>query len=134
MVMFIKQLPVFHGIHGSLICDLADKITPIELQLGEKLKLPAQEDNRVILIVAHGEVRLMEDDRMLHTLTKGSVYGELFQQGPAITANNVAATERAVLFKINLLDFYFVMANHHELVQGLIKNITQQKEAYTISN
>jgi ATP:ADP antiporter, AAA family len=134
MVMFIKQLPVFHGIHGSLICDLADKIMPIELALGEKLALPTQEENRVILIIAHGEVKLMEDDRILSTVKKGTVYGELFQHGPALAANNVIATERTILFKINVLDFYFVMANHHELVQGLIKNITEQKEAYKISN
>jgi hypothetical protein len=134
MVMFIKQLPVFRGIHGSLICDLADKITPIELVPGEKLKLPTQEDNRFILIVAHGEVKLMDDDRMLSTMKKGTVYGELFQHGPALSANNVTASERTILFKINLLDFYFVMANHHELVQGLIKNITEQKETHNISN
>ena len=41
MVMFIKQLPMFTGIHGSLICDLADKITPVELSTGEKIKLSA---------------------------------------------------------------------------------------------
>ena len=63
-------------------------------------------------------------------LKKGSLYGDLFQQGPALLANELVATERTVLLKINLLDFYFVMANHHELVQGLIKNITEQKEEY----
>jgi hypothetical protein len=26
-----------------------------------------------------------------------------------------------------LLDFYFVMASHHELVQGLIKNMNEHK-------
>jgi len=26
-----------------------------------------------------------------------------------------------------LADFYFVMANHHELVEGLIKNVTERK-------
>ena len=134
MVMFIKELPVFSDIHGSLICDLADKITPVELMLGEKIKLPTQEDSRVILIVAHGEVKLMDDDRILTVIKKGAVYGELFQNGPAISANNLIATERTILFKINVLDFYFVMANHHELVQGLIKNITEQRVEYTLSN
>lgn len=131
MVMFIKQLPVFRGIHGSLICDLADKITPVELAFGEKMKLPTHEDSRLILIVAHGEIKLLEDERILSVMKKGSVYGDLFQEGPALSANQIVATERTILFKINLLDFYFVMANHHELVQGLIKNISEQKEVYT---
>ena len=133
MVMFIKQLPVFRGIHGSLICDLADKITPVELSTGEKMKLPPQEESKIILIVAHGEVELTDNDRMLKLLKKGDLYGDLFQEGPALLANEVMATERTILFRINLLDFYFVMANHHELVQGLIKNITEQEKEHTIA-
>ena len=89
---------------------------------------------RVILIVAHGEVNLQDGDRNLSVLKKGSVYGDLFQDGPALSATTVMATERTILFRINLLDFYFVMANHHELVQGLIKNITEQEEEYTLPN
>jgi AAA family ATP:ADP antiporter len=131
MVMFIKQLPVFRNIHGSLICDLADKITPVELAAGERIDLPAQEDSRLILIVAHGEVGLMENDHRVSLMKKGSVYGDLFQHGPARSATTMNAIERTILFKIKLLDFYFVMANHHELVQGLIKNITEGKEALT---
>ncbi|MDQ2658115.1 MAG: hypothetical protein M3Y60_11905, partial [Bacteroidota bacterium] len=134
MVMFIKQLPVFRNIHGSLIADLADKITPVELKVGQKVKLPSQEENKVILIVAHGEIKLTDQDRTLAVLKKASVYGDLFQEGPSLSASEVVATERTVLFKINLLDFYFVLANHHDLVQGLIKNITEQKEEYTLAN
>lgn len=134
MVMFIKQLPVFENIHGSLICDLADKITPVELVTGERLKLPSQDDSKLILIVAHGEVKILEGDRIAGIFRKGTVYGELFQDGTALNATEAIATERTVLFKINLLDFYFVMANHHELVQGLIKNITEHKEEYTLPN
>ena len=133
MVMFVKQLPIFHDIHGSLICDLADKINPIELKSGESLKLYQQEENSVILIVAHGEVRLMDNDRALKVMGRGSLYGDLFQKGPALSATEVVATERSILFSINLLDFYFVMANHHELVQGLIKNITEQKGEQTLA-
>ena len=134
MVMFIKQLTVFRKIHGSLICDLADKIIPVELQRGEKLRFNPHEDNSPILIVAHGEVSLMENERILQTMKKGNVYGELFQDGPALSGNQVVATERTILFKIDLLDFYFVMANHHELVQGLIKNMTEPKSESVLPN
>ncbi|MEX1238139.1 MAG: HEAT repeat domain-containing protein [Cyclobacteriaceae bacterium] len=134
MVMFIKQLPVFENIHGSLICDLADKIAPVELKMGEKIKLASQDDRKLILIVAHGEVKLLEEDRIVKVMKKGGVYGELLHEGPSLGATDVVATERTILFKISLLDFYFVMANHHDLVQGLIKNITEQKEEHTLPN
>lgn len=133
MVMFIKQLPVFKGIHGSLICDLADKITPVELQAGEKVKLSSEEENRAILIVAHGEINLMDNGRVLKTLKKGNVYGDLLHKGTIEKATEVIANERTILFRVTLLDFYFVMANHHELVQGLIKNIAEQREEYSVA-
>lgn len=134
MVMFLKQLPVFKNIHGTLLSDLSDKIIPIELQQGEKLKFNTNDITSPIFIVAHGEVKLKSNDSVIGTLKRSSVYGDLFQDGPAPDANNVEATERTILFRINLVDFYFVMANHHELVQGLIKNITEKHSQLTEPN
>jgi AAA family ATP:ADP antiporter len=128
MVMFIKQLPVFHKVHGSVLADLADKITPIELELGEKLKFTHDDHESPIFIVAHGDVNLKFDDIILTNLKKGGLYGDLFQDGPVTKANILEARERTIVFKIHLMDFYFIMANHHELVQGLIRNITEKKE------
>jgi AAA family ATP:ADP antiporter len=131
MVMFLKTIPVFKDIHGSLLADLSDKIIPVELQLGEKHKFTTDDVNSPIFIIAHGEVKLKNNDVVLTNLKKGSVYGDLFQDGPAPLANVLEASERSVLFRINLVDFYFVMANHHDLVQGLIKNITESKLQYS---
>jgi ATP:ADP antiporter, AAA family len=133
MVMFLKQLPVFSGIHGTLLADLSDKILPIELQLGERYKFNPDDINSPIFIVAHGDVKLKNNDSVITSLKRADVYGELFQDGPAPVANTLEASERSVVFRINLIDFYFVMANHHDLVQGLIKNITETKVAYSQS-
>jgi ATP:ADP antiporter, AAA family len=78
-------------------------------------------------------VKLKNNDSVITSLKRGNVYGELFQDGPAPVANTLEASERSVVFRINLIDFYFVMANHHDLVQGLIKNITENKVAYSQS-
>lgn len=134
MVMFLKQIPVFKNIHGTLLADLSDKIVPHELQLGEKLKFTQDAINNPIFIVAHGEVKVKKDDAILSVLKRGNVFGDLFQDGPAPDANFLEASERTVLFRINLVDFYFVMANHHDLVQGLIKNITEHKLQYSQPN
>jgi AAA family ATP:ADP antiporter len=134
IIMFIKQLPAFKGIHGSLLSDLADKITPIELPIGKQLKFNSTDHDSPIFIVAHGEAKLKNDTQELASLKKGSVYGDLFQDGPALPANTLEASQHTVIFKINLMDFYFVMANHHELVQGLIRNITETKAQYSTLN
>jgi hypothetical protein len=128
LILFIKQIPAFKNIHGSLISDLADKVQPIDLEFSETLKLTVDDEiNTPMLIVAHGEVKLNYNGLEVTTLKKGGVYGELFQNGNVSKITTITATERAVVFKINLMDFYFVMANHHELVQGLIKNITEYR-------
>ncbi|HYG17884.1 MAG TPA: hypothetical protein VD816_03105, partial [Ohtaekwangia sp.] len=126
-IMFTKQIPAFEGIHGSLLSDLADKVTPFDLEFGERINLSADDElNTPVFIVAHGEVRFENKDLTIATLGRGKVYGELFQDGAVPKVTRLTATQRAVIFKINLMDFYFVMANHHELVQGLIKNITDE--------
>ncbi len=125
MVMFIKQTPAFRNIHGLLLSDLADKIIPIDLDFGEKVKFNKDEPNAPVFIVAHGEIKLWNDNNLVTTLKRGEVYGEIFQQASS-KVSLLEATERSVVFKINLMDFYFVLANHHELVQGLIRNITEE--------
>jgi ATP:ADP antiporter, AAA family len=133
LVMFIKQIPAFRNIHGSLISDLADKVHPLDLEFSETFKLSADDEaNTPILIVAHGEVKLRNNGHEIATLKKGEVYGELFQDGAVSKITTLTATERSVVFKINLMDFYFVMANHHELVQGLIKNITEENRPQVV--
>jgi hypothetical protein len=126
MVMFIKQSLPFKNIHGLLLSDLADKITPLDMELGERAKFNPDDLNSPIFIVAHGEVKIMGEHGILAVLRQKEVFGEIFADGQVPKVHAVEASERSVVFKINLMDFYFVMANHHELVHGLIRNITEE--------
>jgi hypothetical protein len=127
MILFIKHLPVFKGIPGNSICELADKIMPIDLKTRERMVFGKSEEDGPILIVAVGEIVLKNGSEVVATLKKGSVYGDLFLEGTPPKITEAVASERSVVFRINLPDFYFVLANHYELVQGLIKNITEKK-------
>jgi AAA family ATP:ADP antiporter len=127
IIMFLKTVHVFRNIQGSILSDLADKVQPIDLMKGDLLKFKAQEVNAPIFIIAHGKVDLRNDEQVIDHFDKGDVYGDLFQDGAPVAADNLMATERSVVFKIDIMDFYFVMANHHELVHGLIRNITENR-------
>jgi ATP:ADP antiporter, AAA family len=126
MVLYLKQLPQFKNISGVLLSDLFDKISPIDLILGERIAVDTRTQTSPIFIVALGEVKLKHNDTIVTTLKSGSVYGDIFQNGDVQPVNMLEANERSIVFKINLADFYFVMANHHELVEGIINNITKQ--------
>ncbi len=125
MVFFLKEIKAFQNIAGVMLSDLVDKITPLELRPGEKVSFSAGNLDTPLLMVAHGEVRLQLDEHVVQVMKKGDVYGDLFQDAPAPQANTVIANERSIVFRISLTEFYFVIANHHELVQRLIKNVTQ---------
>ena len=84
-----------------------------------------------ILIVAHGEVKLSYKGQEMARLRKGSVFGDVFAEGRELTVDEVEATERAVVFRINMIDFYFVMARHHDLLQGIIRNVTEPTQTQT---
>jgi hypothetical protein len=126
MVMHIKKLPAFDHIQGKVLSDLADKITPIILKPNEKFVITETTD-MPILILASGEVILRKGLDVIMTMKNGDVFGDLFQQGPTPVIGELLATQRSVIFKINLVDFYFVLANHHELAQGLIHNIIEKQ-------
>lgn len=130
MVMFIKELKIFQGIEGNMLSDLADKIVPITLHPGSKIVFDENEPNP-ILIVAHGEIALQEDNEKKIVMPRGSAFGDLFQNGVVPVIKEATASEYSVVFRISVPDFYFVLANHHELVQKLIKNITKKELQYT---
>ncbi len=130
MVMFIKQLSEFKDIEGNLLSDLADKIQPVTLKAGDKLVLDSTQASPV-LILAHGEAELRTEQSVIQPMKVGSIFGDLFVDGPIPNVNEVVAKERSVIFRISVVDFYFVLANHHELVQGLIKNSTAKEVQYS---
>jgi hypothetical protein len=129
MVLFIKRLPEFKGIKGTLLSELADKIIPLDLGAKDKIVVNSSFENSPILIIALGEVKVMNGSELVTTLKKGDVFGDLFQEGETPKFTEVISQQRSIVFKINLIDFYFVLANYHELAQGLIHNITGEKEA-----
>jgi AAA family ATP:ADP antiporter len=126
MILHIKSIPVFKHIQGKVLSDLADKIMPVTLKSGEKMTITETQE-MPILIMAHGECVLKNKDQEVMRMTPRTVFGDLFQEGPTPTLTEAIAIERSVIFKISLIDFYFVLANHHELAQGLIHNITEKE-------
>ena len=127
MIMLIKKLPPFKNIPGKLLCDLCDKISPVTLNAREKMTIGTIDEVPPVLIVATGEVKLTHENAEVGRLRQGQVSGDLFETDANVRYSQIEATERSVLFRINLIDFYFVMAKHHELVQGLIRNMTEKQ-------
>jgi len=66
-------------------------------------------------VVAIGELLLETERWRADRRSKGRSVRDLFQEN---TVNiKRGATERSVVFRINVPDFYYVLASHHELAQ-----------------
>ncbi|MBL6445900.1 hypothetical protein JMN32_06250 [Fulvivirga sp. 29W222] len=122
MVMFLKRLPVFKNIKGILLCDLVDKMYSTHLKAGKSLSIQHNDDEQII-IVAQGEALVMQEESEVQRLKTGEVFGHIFNLDDHREATHIMAFGDAVIFHLSVYNFYNVMANHHELAQGLIKNI-----------
>ena len=129
MVMYLKKVDYFKNIKGLLLCDLVDKMINSNLNSGEKLIMPQNEEDERIYVVAEGEAFLKNDNKEVKRLRKGEVFGRLFNNEDKIFANELEAFGKAVIFHISVYDFYNVMADHHELAQGFIKNIGRKQDS-----
>lgn len=121
-ILFLKSLPGFSNIGGIQLAELASHISTIKLDAGSVHDLSPDGDQPV-LIVAHGAVRLDLHESASTVLQRGDVYGDVFQEESVLPVVRIEATERAIVFRINSADFYFVMVNNPELMEGMIRNI-----------
>lgn len=123
MVFFLQQVPAFRDIPGNFLTELADRVQALDIRPGEPLPAQATEDNP-ILIVAHGQAELTLANGERRTLHRGDVHGDIFSEVTGSPIQQARASKRCVVFKINMADFYIVMANHYEMVQIFLKNRT----------
>lgn len=134
MILFMRSLPFFQNISGVLLADLFDKIMAFDLHAQDKVSW-ANELHTPLLITAHGSVTCHNENGKTLTMHQGDVYGPVF---PGFDSQNpftgLTATSRSVVFKINLPDFYQVIANHPEMVEALIENVTSTTNSYNRLN
>lgn len=127
MILYLRQIHYFKNINGVYLADLFDAIIPYDLAKGERISWES-ETLTPVLIVAYGTVQLTNTQGDSRILKQGDVFGPVFTVHPDEQSfTSLQAIERSVIFQINLSDFYFVIASHHELVEGLIKNVTSEQ-------
>lgn len=128
MIMFLKTVPFFENVKGLLLCDLYDKMINVNLKSGETIHIPQSEEDERIFIIADGEVFIKKDGKEIKRLKRQNVFGNIFSVQDRIEGDSLEAFGDAVVFHISVYDFYNVMADHHELAQGFIKNIGKTYE------
>lgn len=123
IVLFLKKLDVFNQINGAALCNLADNTKVIRLMAGEEINLSLPENN-AIYVIAEGEAILQAEEKEPVNLSKGSIYGELFIPEKKLISGNMSALTHAVVFQLNINNFYTLMSQSREFTNQLFTAIT----------
>ncbi|MGF1636717.1 MAG: hypothetical protein ACFCUU_06545 [Cyclobacteriaceae bacterium] len=122
LVHFLKSIPEFKKIKGVLLCDIADHIKTIKINLNKPFTLNPKIDEDQIFITAQGEVTFKENEAVLAECKPGEVFGKIFDLHNYQTPTILESTGAAIVLALSTHEFFNVMANHHELARGFIKS------------
>ena len=79
-----------------------------------------------MFIIVDGAVRIHKGDKELAVLSKGKFVGEMALLDQEPRSASVTSTEETTLLEINGEDFYDLMASRMEIMQGIVKILTQR--------
>ena len=79
-----------------------------------------------MVIIADGKATVTDNKGDATKLGIRDVFGSVFQSGEIRKATKVEALSDSVVFLLSIDDFYSIMANHHELTQQFVKNVSKR--------
>ena len=123
--MRLKTIPVFKPIKGGLLTELIDRVKTHNLEVGQVINFSKNEEDKPILIVADGAVKVKSDTDSIFELHAHDVFGEIFVLNDSLNISKLKASKKSVIFEISLTDFYNALANHHELAQQFINSVNK---------
>lgn len=127
IVLFLKDLAIFNQINGAALCSLADNTNVIRLKEGFEINLSLPENN-AIYVIAEGEVTIHTEDKEPVNLKQGGIYGELFIPEKRLISGSMSAVSNAVIFQLNINNFYTLMSQSREFTSQLFTAITNSEK------
>ena len=124
MVMLLRKCPLFSGLQGEALLEIAQVSERREMTHGERLFGKGDVPDG-IYVVASGIVNVMRDEEILVVLKHADVLGELelLDDSPRI-GDAVAATDGILLY-INKLTFENLAEDIPEVLRGLAKRVVE---------
>ena len=123
--IFMKGVDLFSDISGEEVSHVAQIAEEIEYGSEQ----PIFEEGDVgdsMFIIVDGAVRIHKGDKELAVLSKGKFVGEMALLDQEPRSASVTSTEETTLLEINGEDFYDLMASRMEIMQGIVKILTQR--------
>ena len=123
--IFMKGVDLFRDIPGEEVSHVAQIAEEIEYD-SEQTIFEEGDVGDSMFIIIDGAVRIHKGDKELAVLSKGKFVGEMALLDQEPRSASVTSIEETTLLEINGEDFYDLMASRMEIMQGIVKILTQR--------
>ena len=123
--IFMKGVDLFRDISGEEVSHVAQIAE--ERQFGKEEVIFEEGDaGDAMFIIVDGAVRIHKGEKEIAFLSKGKFIGEMALLDQEPRSASITTTEETTLLEINGEDFYDLMASRMEIMQGIVKVLTQR--------
>lgn len=127
-VMIMKTTDIFSETREEHLAEVAAVLEEEHVKSGQTI-FDKDDIGRSMYIIAQGRVRVHDGDRTIAILEQRDVFGELAALDPEPRVASVTALEDSHLFRLNQDALYEMMAEHIEVVRGIIRVLCQRLRA-----
>ena len=121
-IRFLKGLPMFRGIQGLILSELADFSDYIFLSAGNSIVL-SKKNNYNFYLVYKGTATIIKDKGNTAILKEGDFLGEIFTRQGIMGNVFIKAESDVVLLKFYKDTFYDYLADHVNLAEKVVNEI-----------
>jgi CRP-like cAMP-binding protein/ATP/ADP translocase len=119
-VILLKALSIFSETPERVLVEVASILEEIEVKAGQSIFKKGDMGDCMYILIS-GQVRVHDGDQALRDLGPGDIFGELSVLDPEPRSASVTALEDTRLFRLYRDGLYDLMADHIEVVRGIIR-------------
>jgi CRP-like cAMP-binding protein len=126
----LRRASIFASTPDNVLAVVADAVEEVQLSPNQQLFVKGDIGTSMYVIVS-GLVRVHIGDQTIVELSEGEIVGELAAVDPEPRSASVSAIEPSTLYQIEQSTLQNLMANHPEIVQGIIKELAHRLRVTT---
>lgn len=119
-ILFFQRVPVFDGVPGITLSQLADICQEINMKEGDTLTLDERANNK-FFVLAKGTVDFYQQGEKVASFTEGQFIGEHLGLPNFVSTNLVKATTDISLLSINKDQFYELLSDNVRMADQVLE-------------
>lgn len=124
-VIFLKGVELFSQLTGERLAQVSQISKEVEFLKGNRIVTEGDAGNSLYLIVG-GVVDVIKAGRKIAELGESEFFGEMAILDSEPRSATVVAKSDVVCLEVGREDFYDLMADEHEISQGIIKVLVKR--------